>query len=61
MSAVDDTLFEIKIAIDRTFAAILGSRDRHRDKYCPACGKANTEDAKNCSKCNRSFSLSRRD
>ena len=58
MGAVDDTLFELKLALDRALAGMFGS-NKHASKhrYCPACGTSCPEGSGKCPKCFRSFEL----
>jgi len=56
MGVVDDTLFELKLALDRALSGMFGgNKESKRSKFCPACGTSNPEEASNCSKCYRSF------
>ncbi len=58
MGAVDDALFELKLALDRTLGGLFSRGKKHgHARYCPACGTANSEGASRCSKCYRSFEL----
>ena len=58
MGAIDDALFDLKLAFDRAIGRTMGTKAKsHKTRYCPACGTSNPEGASNCSKCYRSFTL----
>ncbi len=60
MGVVDDSLFELKLAIDRALRMMMGRQEKEKKgktRYCPACGTPNPGGASRCVKCMRSFTL----